>query len=117
MAANKFQDGTEKLIRRFFPEDAFFCIYGNRSGIPLKPDPEVADRIIAQAAQFSGKPEPELRGKGVFIGDAKTDTDTAAAAGMDSIGVTWGFKPREELLGASRIVDSVAELRDALLEE
>ena len=117
VASNKFQEGTEKLIRRFFPEDAFFCIYGNRSGIPLKPDPAVADRIIAQAAELSGKDAATLRGKGVFIGDAKTDTDTAAAAGMDSIGVTWGFKPREELLGAGRIVDSVAELRDALLEE
>ena len=33
----------------------------------------------------------------LYIGDTDVDMKTAAAAGMDSVGVLWGFRGREEL--------------------
>ena len=49
VASNKFQEGTESLIRRFFPEIPFVKILGNAPGLPLKPDPEVIRLAIAAA--------------------------------------------------------------------
>ena len=41
VASNKFQAGTEKLIRLFFPGVEFAAVFGQREGVPLKPDPAV----------------------------------------------------------------------------
>ena len=49
VASNKFQEGTETLIRRFFPEIPFVKILGNAPSLPLKPDPEVIRLAIAAA--------------------------------------------------------------------
>lgn len=48
----------------------------------------------------------------LFIGDSKTDIETANNAGMDSIGVLWGFRDREELMkhGATFIVERPEEI-------
>ncbi|MBQ6178774.1 MAG: HAD hydrolase-like protein [Bacteroidales bacterium] len=50
VASNKFQEGTETLIRRFFPEIPFVKILGNAPDLPLKPDPEVIRLAIASAS-------------------------------------------------------------------
>lgn len=47
VASNKFQEGTEKLIRLFFPEHPFAPVFGQRPDVPLKPDPAVVDEILA----------------------------------------------------------------------
>ena len=50
VTSNKFQAGTETLIRRFFPDITFAKILGNAPGLPLKPDPEVVH--LAMDAAF-----------------------------------------------------------------
>lgn len=44
----------------------------------------------------------------LYVGDSGVDMQTAAAAGVRSVGVTWGFRERAELeeAGARHIVDS-----------
>ena len=54
VTSNKFQAGTESLIRRFFPDIPFVKILGNAPGLPLKPDPEVVR--LAMEAAFAGSP-------------------------------------------------------------
>ncbi len=48
----------------------------------------------------------------LYIGDSGVDMQTAAAATVTSVGVTWGFRTREELVenGACYVVDSPAEI-------
>ena len=43
----------------------------------------------------------------LYIGDSKTDMQTGQNAGMDTIGVSWGFRGRKELEEnhASYVVD------------
>ena len=41
----------------------------------------------------------------VMVGDTKGDVDAGKANGMYTIGVTWGYGSREELVGADEIVD------------
>ena len=49
VTSNKFQEGTEYLIRRFFPDIQFVAILGNRPGWPLKPSPEIVSEVLSRA--------------------------------------------------------------------
>jgi phosphoglycolate phosphatase len=48
----------------------------------------------------------------LYLGDTNTDMQTAHAAGMYSVGVSWGFRPRKELedSGAGFIIDYPTDL-------
>ena len=107
VASNKFQAGTEALISSFFPEIKFAKVLGGREGMPLKPDPEVIGEILNAASVV---PEDS-----VMVGDSATDTATAAAAGIRSIAVTWGFRPAEAAASSDFTAGSAAELRGLLL--
>ncbi len=110
VASNKFQEGTEHLIREFFPKVDFVAIFGNREGYPLKPDPAIVREVLSRAGADSSK--------AVMVGDSRTDIRTAVAGGIDVIAVSWGFRPREELSEAlselspsGLLADSAAQLR------
>lgn len=49
VASNKFQEGTERLIRSLFPDIQFVAILGNRPGYPLKPAPEIVQEVLRKA--------------------------------------------------------------------
>ena len=104
VASNKFQAGTEKLVRLFFPGVEFAAVFGQRPDVPLKPSPAVVEEILALTGV--------ARERVLYIGDSGVDIETAAAAGVRSAGVTWGFRDREELLaaGARQLVDKPEEL-------
>ncbi len=106
VASNKFQEGTEHLIKEFFPDIPFVAILGNRPGYPLKPDPKIVEEVLSQ-----GGIGPE---DAVMVGDSPTDMRTAANGGIEAIAVSWGYRTQEELAG-NRMVNSVEELRKQLL--
>lgn len=105
VASNKFQHGTDRLVSKFFSDIDFVAIEGNREGAPLKPDPQIVTGILERAAI--------AKERAVMIGDSGIDIRTASAAGIDSVGVAWGFRFAEELYeaGAERVVSTVDELR------
>lgn len=108
VASNKFQHGTDRLVSKFFGDIDFVAVEGNREGAPLKPDPQIVTGILSRAGIA-----PE---RAVMIGDSGIDIRTAQAAGIDSIGVAWGFRFAEELYetGAKCVVSEVEELRKYL---
>ena len=106
VASNKFQAGTERLIARFFPGIKFVCVFGNRPSAPLKPDPALIDEIINLAGVE--------RSEAVMVGDSATDIKAAENGGIDSIAVSWGFRPRESLTAAGTITDSPSALAETL---
>ena len=110
VASNKFQAGTEKLIRKFFPTIDFVEICGNREGVPLKPDTALVDMIIAKAGVE--------RKACTMVGDSGVDMQTAHNAGIRSVGVSWGFRSRKELeqLSPDAIADNIKELREILYQ-
>lgn len=109
VASNKYQDGTEKLVRHFFPGYRFIRILGQRDGQPIKPDPAIVEQILISASALTGGVAKESV---VYIGDSDVDMRTGLNAGVRTIGVSWGFRSREELAAChpSAIVDSPAEL-------
>lgn len=84
VASNKFQAGTEHLIKEFFPDIPFVAILGNRPNKPLKPDPEIVGEVLCKA----GVNKEEA----VMVGDSPTDMRTAANSGIKGIIVGWGYR-------------------------
>jgi len=133
VASNKFQSGAEHLVKEFFPQP-FVAILGDRPGAPLKPDPQIVAEVMAAATErvprgvktgfgFFRSVEKnkscgaadDVAAKAVLVGDSATDMRTAANGGIDSIGVSWGFRPRADLEPlAGHVVDTVDELRSLL---
>ncbi len=94
VASNKYQEGTEQLVEKFFGRYDFVKILGQREGKPIKPDP----LIVAEAMEgIPGATADEV----VYCGDSDVDMQTGMNAGVKTIGVTWGFRTREELAAYS----------------
>jgi phosphoglycolate phosphatase len=107
--SNKPDASTRQLVEALLPGVRFEAVYGERAGVPRKPDPTAA---LGMAAELGVGPEDC-----VFIGDTAVDMDTARAAGMYSVGVTWGFRDVEELQshGARALAHTADELLQLLL--
>ena len=110
VASNKFQHGTDRLVAKFFGDIDFVAIEGNREGAPLKPDPQIVHNIL-QTANVN----PE---RAIMVGDSGIDIRTARAAGIESVGVAWGFRFAEELYdaGATKVVSTTSQLRNLLFD-
>ena len=104
VASNKYQEATEKLIGHFFPDVRFSAVLGQRDGFPMKPDPAIVNLICQQTGTL---PDQVL-----YVGDSGVDMQTAAHAAVESVGVTWGFRPVSELNenGASHLADKPDEI-------
>ena len=105
VTSNKFQEGAEYLINKFFPKIPFVAVLGNRPGFPLKPDPEIVGEVLRRSGV---RPEDA-----VLVGDSPTDMRTAANGGIAAIAVTWGYRPMRDLPGLTT-VDSAEELMEIL---
>ena len=90
VASNKYQEGTEQLVDKFFGRYDFVKVLGQREGKPIKPDPEIVYEIM------EGLPGTGLDDV-IYCGDSDVDMQTGSGAGVKTIGVTWGFRTREEL--------------------
>lgn len=112
VASNKYQDGAEKLVHHFFGEYDFVRILGQREGQPIKPDPAIVDQILADVPKVAKE-------QVVYVGDSNVDMQTGANAEVRTIGVTWGFRSREELASynPSAIVDSAEALAGEILKQ
>ena len=111
VASNKFQHGTDRLVAKFFGDIEFVAIEGNREGAPLKPNPEIIPKILRIADVQPAD--------AIMVGDSGIDIRTALAAGIDSVGVSWGFRFADELYaaGATRVVTTAEELERAIYNQ
>lgn len=89
VATNKYQSAAQKIINHYFPNVPFVAIFGQKESRPTKPDPSIIFAILNE----SPTPKVEV----MMIGDSAVDIETARRACVDSIGVTWGFRPVSEL--------------------
>lgn len=104
VASNKYKGAVEVLIRHYFPEIPWAAIEGQKEGIPVKPDPSVVFEILAEV--------PTPKSGVLYVGDSGVDMETARRACVESCGVTWGFRSRQELQEnyAAHIVDTPSQL-------
>ena len=108
---NKVEPAAIALCDDYFP-GLFDIISGSRPGMPPKPAPDGIYEILKRAG-MNGKSEGQ---RAVFIGDSDVDMQTGTNAGLDVIGVDWGFRGKKflEEHGARVIMMTAAELADYL---
>ncbi len=101
--SNKADELTRKLVDSVLPIN-FVSVQGMTTEALKKPNPKVALELARKMAIM-----PE---ECVYVGDSGTDMVTANNAGMYAIGVTWGFRDRDNLIrsGAKKLVDSPDEI-------
>lgn len=101
--SNKPDAPTKRLVDALFSKHPFSAVFGERAGIPKKPDPTAA----LEVARLMGcKPERCL-----FVGDSAIDMQTSVNAGMVGVGVTWGFRPEElQPSGARHLINEPGAL-------
>lgn len=87
--SNKAHEQAVKVVQEVFGTDVFDVIRGMQEGVARKPSPNGAI-LIAKELQVEGK-------ECLYIGDTDTDMKTGNRAGMNTVGVTWGFRDRQEL--------------------
>lgn len=107
--SNKPEAFTRAMVDHVFPDLPWAHIRGAREGVPVKPAPDGGLDLLRT---WNRNPQ-EVR----YVGDTRTDILFARHTGMPSIGVTWGFRDREELAahGAHHIVDTPEELAALIL--
>lgn len=110
VTSNKYQEAVTKIIGRFFPDENWKAVLGNTPEMPRKPDPS----IVFAALNEWPTPKSEV----LYVGDSGVDIETARRACVESVGVTWGFRPEIELRRAyaDHIVSSPDEIMTIVLE-
>lgn len=106
--SNKPHPATVEMVERLLGGWPFEHVFGQRDGVPLKPDPAVALAVC----RLMDIPADSF----AFIGDSGEDMATAKAAGMFAVGVTWGLRDEPELHehGADAVIHSPEQLPDVL---
>ena len=104
IVSNKPESTVREVLPEFFPDGFFKYVYGSLGKMPLKPDPTAVLHIMENE---NAKPDEVL-----YVGDSGVDMKTGKNAGVFTIGVSWGFRPREELVenGADVVIDKPEEL-------
>lgn len=110
VASNKYQAATTKLVNEFFPEIEFSAVLGQREGVPSKPDPTIVNEI----SETTGTAKEDI----AYVGDSCVDMETGKSAGVETIGVSWGFRPKKELesYNPAFIADNSEQLLEYLLK-
>ena len=112
IASNKYQEGTEALVAKYFGKYGFVRILGQREGKPIKPDPEIVKEAMSAAPDVTVEDT-------VYCGDSDVDMQTGLNAGVRTIGVTWGFRTKKELSAYNPwlLVENPTEITEALVHD
>lgn len=105
VCSNKPHNVVCDVVKTVFG-DMFDAVKGINDGDKTKPEPDNALAIMRSMGCS--------RDDCLFIGDTNVDIHTAKNAGIESIGVLWGFRDRTELeeAGADYIVDCPEKILD-----
>ncbi len=108
VTSNKYQQAVSKIIGHYFPDISFRAILGNVEGMPRKPDPS----FVFKALSLCPTPKADV----LYVGDSGVDIETARRACVESVGVTWGFRPIHELKAAyaDHIISTPSQIIDLL---
>lgn len=109
LVTSREQRSTQALMAAHGLDPFFRAVATARTCRRSKPHPAP---VLWAAEQLSVNPQACL-----MVGDTTPDIRSAVAAGAQAVGVLCGFGEADELLaaGAGRILESTAELADALL--
>jgi phosphoglycolate phosphatase len=108
VVTNKPQEMATNMVKDLFG-NVFGGVWGNNPAFPLKPDPAMTLHVMEKLHLAAEET--------LFVGDSGVDMMTAKNAGLTAVGVSWGFRDREELqtAGADYMINHPKELLDLVL--
>ncbi len=108
VATNKPGEMARAIVRGLGWGEAIGAVIGAREGADLKPAPDMLERLLEQTGRSSRD--------AVMVGDMVVDLTAARAAGIEFVGVAWGYGQGRELeaAGARIVVEDTDELRAVL---
>ena len=107
IVSNKPDFAARGVTEAVYGRGYFDFVMGQTPDFPLKPDPT---SVLSVIERFGVKREEVL-----YVGDTSTDMLTGRNAGLRTVGVLWGFRDREELVGSG--ADVIVQVPRALLGE
>lgn len=111
VVSNKNVDLCTKVLTTLDADVFFACVIGADSLPERKPSPEPLLKVLKDL----GVP----RERALMVGDSINDIAAGKAAGLITIGCTFGYGDMEEIGGADYLIDSLPELLELppMLEE
>lgn len=104
VVSNKLHSAVEGLCKDYFP-----CLIDVALGVAEEKERKPSPLNVYRAMkELSSDKENTL-----YIGDSNVDVETAHNAGLKCIGVTWGFRDREELI--AHHCDFIADTSDEVM--
>lgn len=102
VVSNKLDAGVKGLCKKYFPH--LTCAFGVNDESERKPSPA---NVFKALSKLGVQKEDAL-----YVGDSDVDVQTAKNAGLEMVGVTWGYRSRESLIacGAKATVDSPEQI-------
>lgn len=103
VVTNKMQAAAKDIVEFYFGDKISLTV-GQVDGVAQKPNP---DGVLFALEKLGAEKEST-----VYVGDSEVDCLTARNAGVDCIGVTWGFRSAQTLKesGAKIIVDEPLDI-------
>ena len=104
--SNKPDDFVKSIMSKMNLTQYFEYIAGGLPDVPKKPDP-YAFNLLMQKFSLT-------KGECLYVGDSDVDIFTGKNAGIKTLGASWGFRGRQELIDANAeiIIDSLSEVLD-----
>lgn len=108
--SNKPHDATVYLCGEYFP-GLIDMPCGLREGAKTKPDATVGLAIMERFGVSADET--------IYIGDSGIDMQTGRNLGVYKVGVSWGFRPKNELVseGADVIIDKAEQLIKIVIDK
>ncbi|MBO5746118.1 MAG: HAD family hydrolase [Clostridia bacterium] len=107
VVSNKIDFMTRAVVKEYFGDGMFDFVTGQCDGIIPKPDPSMVLKVM--------KEFDVLPSECIFVGDSGVDAETGVNAKvLLTVGVLWGFRGKEELIGCG--ADVVISKASQLLE-
>lgn len=103
VVSNKLHQAVYELCEDYFPG-----LIDEAIGVSVESERKPCPVNVYKAIKNLGVNEKEC----IYIGDSEVDVKTSHNAGLECIGVTWGFRDKQELLaaGAERIMNSCDDI-------
>ena len=105
--SNKPHADTVPMVAAHFGDGLFDLVYGQRDGIPRKPDPTVVYGMINDM----GLTVDEV----MYVGDSENDILTANNTGCRACCVLWGFRTYEQMKNVGKC-DFFARTADEVIK-
>ena len=108
IVSNKQQDATDFVVNKMLGKYNFDVVCGIGGNFKTKPDTTAVEYVLKT---LGIKKEETL-----YVGDSEIDMLTAINAGLNSVGVLWGFRTKEQLIekGGKVFAETAKELYDLI---